>query len=182
MGEITHLNPAALPAPSDLERIEIRAKALSNLFYRSHTESGAPAMRILAADIDRALEDTPTLQSQIDAIQRLATKKELADRLSVLRISFPTAKAAGDGFSRVLIERVAAKQPRFGAIDWATRYLIDHSSFLPSIAEVLQALASAQDSIDTARMYVERLPRLRHEIADRIADGGGRGPCIPEKR
>jgi hypothetical protein len=173
MGEITHLNPATLPAPSEFERLEIRAKAVGDLFYRSHNASGAPALRSLAADIDRALEHAPTLQSQLDAIQRPATKRELADHLSVLRISFPTAKAAGDGFSRVLIERVAAKQPRLGALDWAVRRLIDHSNFLPTIAEVLQALAASQESIDGARMLVERLARLRAEVVKRIADDGG---------
>jgi hypothetical protein len=175
MAEITRFNSAALPAPTDLERVEIRAKAIGELFCRSHTDNGAPALRSLAADIDRALEDAPALQGQLEAIQRSATKKELADQLSVLRISFPTAKAAGDGFSRVLIERVAAKQPTFGQVDWAVRHLIDYSNFLPTIAEVLSALAAAQDRIDGARMFLERLPRLRTEVANRIADDGGRG-------
>ncbi|MFT4116533.1 hypothetical protein [Bradyrhizobium sp.] len=173
--EITHLSQAALPAPSELERIELRANAIKDLFGRFYTENSLPALRRLAVDVDRALQDAAGLSTQLAAILRPATKKELADHLSVLRIAFPTAKAAGDGFSRVLIERVAAHTPSFGQLDWATRRLIDTSQFLPSVAEVLQALAAARQSIEDAHLFVEpqRLARLRRAVADRIA--GERG-------
>jgi hypothetical protein len=175
--EITHLNQAALPAPSELERIEIRANAVRRLFERFHTEDGLPALRRLASDVDQALQDAAGLRTQLEAIQRPATKKELADHLSVLRIAFPTAKAAGDGFSRVLIERAAARTPTFGQLDWAVRRLIDTAEFLPSVARVVQALADAQQSIEDAKFFADqdRLARLRQDVADRIAGDGEEG-------
>ncbi|MCK1299726.1 MULTISPECIES: hypothetical protein [unclassified Bradyrhizobium] len=170
--EITHLNQAALPAPSDLERIELRVNGIRGLTARIYTENTLPALHRLAGDVDRALENAAEISAQLDAIQRPATKKELANYLSALRIAFPTAKAAGDGFSRVLIERVAAHTPSFGQLDWATRRLIDTSQFLPSVAEVLRALASARQSIEEARLFVDPrgLARLRRQVADRILE------------
>lgn len=171
MGEITRLSPSALPAPSELEQIELESRRLADLFAKSFDRGGSvPVLRDLAAEIDAMLAKRPELERQLNVISPPATKKQLADHLSVLRIAFPNAKAAGDGFSRILIERVAAKQPSIGALDWAMRQLIDHSNFMPSIAETLEALVAAQSQIDTAKMFTAKLPKLSREISERVAE------------
>jgi hypothetical protein len=182
MGEITRFNPAALPAPTDLERIEIGSRKLTDIFRKSHDSGDVKSQRRLVADIEAAMETLPALKQQLASIMRQATKKELADNLSVLRIAFPNAKAAGDGFSRVLIERVAAKQPHYGALDWAVRQLIDHSNFMPTIAETLQALASAQERVDFAQVLSTRLPALRDEMAGRLAETQREEAAYPKRR
>ncbi len=175
MAAVTQFEQIALPAPSDLERVEIHASRITRLFGRFYSGNIDDLPR-LSADIDAEIELMPRLRQQLEALQRPASKKELADHLSVLRISFPTAKAAGDGFSRILIERVAAQRPTIGQLDWAIRWLIDHNQFLPSIAEVLQALASAKERVGTALTLVDGLPRLRQDVAKRV---GGGGPEFP---
>jgi hypothetical protein len=171
MGEITRLNPSALPAPTELERIELESRRLTRLIAKSFDRGGsATELRSLATGIESMLAMRPDFQQQITSIDRPATKKELADHLSVLRIAFPNAKAAGDGFSRILVERVAAQQPSLGALDWAIRQLIDHSNFMPSIAETLAAIMVAQSHIDSAKMFAAKLPKLSREISDRVAE------------
>lgn len=168
--EITRINQAALPVPSELQQIELGANAVRKLYERFYvTDQGAPALRRLVTDIDRALESVETLRQQLDALGRPATKRELADRLSVLRLAFPNAKA-DDAFGRILIEHVAGRTPTFGQLDWAVRHLIDTSVFLPSVAQVQQALTAAQDTIEASKLLVDRhrLERLRSELSDRI--------------
>jgi hypothetical protein len=89
MGEITRFNPAALPAPTDLERIEIGSRKLTDIFRKGHDSGDVKSQRRLVADIEAAMETLPALKQQLASIMRQATKKELADNLSVLRIAFP---------------------------------------------------------------------------------------------
>lgn len=169
--KITRVGQASLPAPSELELIEIHASHIRQLVYRRYADGNIPALRGLLVEIDQALPGAPALAKQLESLQRPATKQELADHISVLRIGFSNAKTV-EGFSRVLIERIAARQPRFGAINWAVRRLIDYDEFAPTIAKVVKALAAAQADIDAAQAHVARLPRLRDEIAEMIKGDG----------
>jgi hypothetical protein len=84
---------------------------------------------------------------QLRALATPATELEIAKHLALLLKAYPNAKAAdGEVFGAMLIDDVAATRPSIGDIQEACRYLRRTSKFLPTIAEVLEAVATARES------------------------------------
>jgi hypothetical protein len=83
---------------------------------------------------------------KLQAAGRTASERETAEQLALLLKAYPNAGSADrEIFGALLIEDVASMQPAIGDIHEACRWLRRTSRFLPTIAEVIEALSLAQE-------------------------------------
>jgi hypothetical protein len=139
-----------------------------------------PAAKLAAvrAFVDRVEAlDLQDLAHRLDAAMKPSTVKEVGVLLARLVAGYPT-KNRDPEFGTILFEEVAATEPSFGALDRTVRQLLRNSEFLPSIAEVIEALCEAkwhledrrrklagkQQSLETVRALVKYLERTPEEI------------------
>jgi hypothetical protein len=112
---------------------------------RTYNEYGYNAPRSYA-DLwrDGRWEETKTLA-------RRATELEIAQCLALLLKAYPNASGAdGEIFGATLIEDVVLAEPAIGDIQEACKYLRRTSKFVPTIAQVLEALWEAKQERDVA--------------------------------
>jgi hypothetical protein len=103
---------------------------------------------------------SPT-ESEIKAWARPATEKEMAERLLLLVKAFPNVSTSdGEVYGATLINDVAATEPAIGDLEEACRYLRRTLKFLPTIAEVLDALYEAKQQRKAHFGHLEPKPRL----------------------
>jgi hypothetical protein len=82
---------------------------------------------------------------QLAALERPATKREIAERLALLLKSFPNAGTAdAEVYGGCLLQDVADTQPSIGDIEETCRQIRRVSKFLPTISEILEVLAEAK--------------------------------------
>jgi hypothetical protein len=92
----------------------------------------------------REHDECPAIVAELEALSRPATKAEIATKLSIMLHAFPNAgNADREAFVRTLADDVGASQPSIGVLDLACRYVRRNARFIPTINEVLQALAAA---------------------------------------
>lgn len=106
-----------------------------------------------------------------------ARRRELALELDELTAAFPTMRKDADisTFTRILAEEVIATRPSRAAVHGAVRALIRTSTFPPSIADVVRAVAEQKDLWASRAALLERLPRRAAEAVDALGRAGG-GP------
>jgi hypothetical protein len=101
--------------------------------------------------------DLQDLGGRLDAALRPATVKDVGVLLARLVAGYPT-KNRDPEFSTILFDEVAAVQPSLGGLDAAVRYVLRSSKFLPSIAEVLEALGEAERRLHSKRQELAKTP------------------------
>jgi hypothetical protein len=106
-------------------------------------------------------------REELTALAKPATELEIAQHLALLLKARPTAKAAdGEIFGAKLIEDVAAMKPAVGDLIEACRHIRRTSKFLPTIAEVLDALvAVSEERVTLTRSIsvpVKQTPAITH--------------------
>ena len=138
-------------------------------------KSAAPETLALRAAIIRVEAlDLKDLRGRLDATMQAATVREVAVRIAL---------------GVILLEEVGATQPSVGALEAAIRQLIRTEKFLPTISEVLQALAEAEhrlsrlgqdlykipERLERSRALFTRMERTPAEIERDRADATPRG-------
>jgi hypothetical protein len=103
----------------------------------------------------------------VSMLRKPATKRDIATCVAKLIAAFPNAGKLDPAFARILCEDLAAYQPTFGALDAATRNLRRTATFIPTISEVLQELASASERIPGPEILAE-LPSRIEEARDNL--------------
>jgi hypothetical protein len=156
------------------EDVEKRSDRLRSIWERDVTmrDDDLVEAREVLAEIDEVMPGLGGYAARLASIARLAEPREISEHLIAIRLNFHNSKATGEGYARIMVERVEAQAPSFAALEWATREIIDHQRFMPVTAEVLEALAAAQRRVDTVRDIVTTLPARRDKLARRIAQGG----------
>lgn len=129
----------------------------------------------------KIIEEAETLQAAVSAAseaiaeaERPATTREIAVALGRLLKAFPNAgKADVATFGEMLVEDVVAARPSIAAVVQGCTKLRRTCKFLPTIAEVLEAIREVDDGIRASKM---RLAMLPGQLADlRRAVEAGRG-------
>jgi hypothetical protein len=114
-----------LPAPSETDQIYIRAR---QWLYGGGTK-----------------EERQALASKLGALSRPATMQEIVKHLAILLKALDNGKVDLEVRARVMAEDVGAAEPSIGVLELACTNLrrAPTSIFLPSIGQVLAALAEA---------------------------------------
>jgi hypothetical protein len=103
-----------------------------------------------------------SILERLDAAGRPATKREMAEQLALLLKAFPNASSAdGEIFGALLLDDVASREPTIGDLEEACRWLRRTLRFLPTIAEVLDALHHATEA---RLMWVRSTPKPKSAI------------------
>ena len=156
------ISTAALRVVS--EQVESRGGRLRQIWERDVTmhEDDLLEARKLLAEIDEMMPGLDTFAARLASILRPAEHREISEHLIAIRLNFHNSKATGEGYARIMVERVEARAPTFAALEWATREIIDTRKFMPVTAEILEALASAQGRVELVRDIVVPSPSERH--------------------
>ncbi|MGY2806379.1 hypothetical protein [Bradyrhizobium sp. USDA 4506] len=160
------------------EQVERRSARLLQIWERDvlrRDEDLHEAGKLLA-EVDEVLPGLEAYASRLASISRPASDDEVTNHLIAIRLNFHNSKASGEGYGRIMTERVLAKQPSFAALEWATRYIIDHSKFMPVTAEVLEQIDAASLRLQRVVDIVRTLPARRQRLARQLnleAPGAG---------
>lgn len=133
--------------------------------------TGLAGMRSAVEAIDLALARWNALAaSGASSSARPATEKEIGGALLVLVQGFPNAeKDRYADLTRLMVGYVVEARPSIGALAGAVEALHKTCKFLPSIAEVLEAIRAADEPLRWAPQRVEELKQRRHELNAKIA-------------
>jgi hypothetical protein len=156
--------------PEALEMAVNSALKVVDAVRPSTMPANAPEMR---AALTRAEAlDLDDLRRRLDDASQPATVKQVAVLCARLVAGYPT-KNRDPEFGSILFEETAASQPSLAALEAAVRHLMRTEKFLPSIAEVLEALDEAESHLAYKRRELaaapERIEQAREEIPRRIA-------------
>jgi hypothetical protein len=157
---------ATLPSVRPLEALELEInsalKASETILDEGTTaQLRAAAKRLEAFD----LED---LRCRLDAAMRPATVDEINVLCARLCAGYPT-KNRDPLFSVILAEEVGAVDVSVAELETSVRHLLRNEKFLPSIAEVLEALGHAEWHLKDKRQKLEKIPQRLLELPKRIA-------------
>jgi hypothetical protein len=84
---------------------------------------------------------------ELKALSLPATKLQIAKCLALLVKSFPNAGSAdAEVYGGMLLQDVVAAKPTIGDLEEACRHIRRTSRFLPTIAEVLETLATTKET------------------------------------
>ena len=98
-----------------------------------------------------------------------ATRREIAERLAALSGAIPNGNRVDpEAYGKMLTIEVTATRPSKAALSAACRELIRTAHWLPSIAEVLQAIREAEQAVQMRQRYLDSLPRLKAAAVARI--------------
>lgn len=162
-------NLAALPEPMKFERVTQEAHELEVRFWKAcqaPNETGKAHCYHELAVIDGFLPEVEKFRPRFEALVAPATKRDLANHLGVLVKSFPNAgRDNAEIYGRMLLEDVGAQQPSVGAVEAACRHLRRTSTFLPTIAEVLNALGESKKQIGHHYHFLTKGLPYRRESA-----------------
>jgi hypothetical protein len=100
-------------------------------------------------------------------------KREIvADRLSQLLTSFPVnGPKAPENYVSVMLAEVLAFNPTIFVLEAACRHLVRASKFVPSIAEMLEALADEDELFMKRFEALEFILDMQADLRARIAEG-----------
>jgi hypothetical protein len=131
------------------------AEALNTSFLDDEVAAEVAALRAAIARVEAL--DLQDLGRRLDTAMQPATIKAVGTTLARLVAGYPT-KNRDPEFGNILLDEVAAVGPSFGALEAAVRYLLRNSKFLPSIAEVLEAIGEAEWRLDSKRRELAKTP------------------------
>lgn len=169
-----NISAGDLPEQTTLDALDGRMLDLERLAARDHWDATLYGIKkpALLELLNRAVEQSPGLRRDaLDAAQP-ATKTEIAMHLAALMKSVPYDGGRGEAefFGRQLIEDVGSLQPTITGLALACRNIRRTSKFIPSIAEFLEALSSAEYRIKAVPTRLDRLERDRNDLLAEIAE------------
>jgi hypothetical protein len=112
-------------------------------------------------------KDLKDLKGRLDAVRQPATVKQIAALCARLVAAYPT-KNRDPEFGSILFEEVAATQPSVGALEATVRHLTRTEKFLPSVAEVLEALDAAESRLAHKSRELEAAPERIEEAREEV--------------
>ena len=171
---VAALNNSTGTLRSVSEHVEGRSDRLRKIWERDVTlpDGDLPEAGKLLADIDEIMPGLDVYAARLASIMRPADQREISEHLIAIRLNFHNSKATGEGYARIMVERVEAQEPSFAALEWATREIIDKRKFMPVTAEVLEALVAAKWRVELVRDIVASLPSRRERL-QRLISGKG---------
>ncbi len=88
-----------------------------------------------------------------------ATERDLRTELSLLVAAYPNAARSDlSAYGALLLKDVAAQQPSSYALATACKQLRRSKKFIPSVAEVLEAITEAERTLKSHNFHIARLP------------------------
>jgi hypothetical protein len=123
----------------------------------------------------------PSLARDLAALQRQATRTEIVDALLPLNV-LPTGKGAPANGNSVLAQRVAAREPSFGAINIAALRVLDEATWHPVPSVLLAALEDATRTLFWIGHAIEKLPAWREQVASALAEAEHRQSIDSQRR
>lgn len=161
-------------ALSSVETIIEKTSFLSRDFLLA--DSGSPSERaraqhalpharaFLSGEYDAAL-------CALERVSTRASREDIAAALGTLIAAFPhSQKVDLRLFGRILSADVAALEPTIFAIDAACIRLRQSCRFIPTIAEVLAAISSAESELSATERRLRRLPQVVEHAERVLAD------------
>lgn len=109
------------------------------------------------------------LSSVIEAGQQPATKRDVAEQVALLIASYPSAAKIDPLLGRVFAEDVGCQHPTRGALAAACRKLRRTSKWLPSLSELLEALAAEEQRLADAPRLLVDMPRTVEQLKEQLA-------------
>jgi hypothetical protein len=159
-----------LPHRPRTESILARAEQVMLLPYPPRDGLRGHSAATLLAAFDAALPELEAALRELQNLGRPATKVEIAKDLALLVKSYPNSGTTdGEVYGRMLIEDVAAEQPAIGDLAPACRNIRRTSKFLPSISEVLQAIAGAKNRREDLVYQLTRLIKSRDRLVNDVS-------------
>jgi len=165
------------------ERLDEETKALALEISRIMIQQPATAEQLVQSIQEAEVIIDSGLDSALAELNRArlpASRVEVKSELAMLVGAFPNSgKNDLRVYGRMLVEDVAAQEPSAAALSLACRGLRRTARFVPTIAEVLEAIARAQENVDRRastirclRPWLERaleaLPRMQER--ERLED------------
>jgi hypothetical protein len=142
------------------------ASSLVERWQRAHSEGGKEHLITVIDELTPAVDK---INTRLQKLNKPATKIEIANHLALLLKSFPNAgKDNAEVFGRMLCEDVAAQQPTAGGLEAACRQLRRTCRFIPTIAEVLEALDKAEGTQRQIIRTLSSFPEHRRKIIAQI--------------
>jgi len=169
MGQLLTLKPTGgdLDRLTAVQRVEEALSVAQMLFgqmahldvYDAYDVKRVRAVLPQAKDIV-ATGALTELSDEFRKATQQATKKQIGQNLAALVAAFPNAGKSDLGpYGAMLAADVASKYPTFFALEIACRQLRQTSRFLPSISEVLEAIADAEGRVKNHRWTLENFHR-----------------------
>jgi hypothetical protein len=173
MNELVKFNES-LPRLRTEEHTLRNASALIDRWRQAHHEiipHGQSYHEHLLAAVDEIIPAADKICAGLAKLSKPAAKIEIAKHLALLLKSFPNAgKDNAEVFGRMLCEDVGAQQPTIGGLEAACRELRRTCRFLPTICEILTALAEAEASQGKIIGTLSSFPEIRQKLVTRIAE------------
>lgn len=172
MGNL-HVLETDLPVLSKPDRFR-KASAVARKLWQDAIDAGAGGIKTQRAWLDRwaALQPMlPAFRAELDAIQRPATRSEIASALVTLRDMLPPGNRTPTAASnKMMAERVGSTEPSIGAVNFAVLHMIDTFEWYPVTAKVLATLAEITASLGWVAHALDRLPEYQLEITAKLAE------------
>jgi hypothetical protein len=182
MGNV-HTLASDLPVLGRFDELMKRSDAVESLWRTGYetTEGSIDAQR---AWLKRDQELTlllPSLARDLAALQRQATRTEIVDALLPLSV-LPSSKGSPSNGNSILAQRVAAREPSFGAVNIAALAVLDRSQWYPVPAVVLTALEEASQRLGWISHAIEKIPSWREQVAVALAESERRQALMSQRR
>jgi hypothetical protein len=172
-----------LPVLGRFDEFMKRGDAVTRL-WRTGYEAGEGAISAQRGWLERDQELAlllPSLARDLAALQRQATRTEIVDALLPLNV-LPSGKGAPANTNSVLAQRVAAREPSFGAINIAALKVLDEATWYPVPSVVLAALDDASQRLAWIGHAIEKIPSWREQIASALAEAEHRQSIDSQRR
>jgi hypothetical protein len=180
-----HTLSTDLPVLSKPDRFRKASDVAVKLWREAHQagEGGIKTLRAWLARCDALQPVLPALRTELAAMQRPATRSEIASALTTMREVLPIGNRTPTAASnKMMAERVGSTEPSIGELNFAVLRLIDTLEWFPPPARVLAMLAETSSSLDCVSHALERIPRQRDEIAAQLAEAEREEVAYYERR
>jgi hypothetical protein len=172
-----------LPVLGRFDEFLKRGDAVTKLWRTGHeaVEGAIGAQRgWLKRDQELALL-LPSLARDLAPLLRQATRTQIVDALLPLNI-LPSGKGAPANGNSVLAQRVAAREPSFGAVNIAALQVLDQATWYPVPSVVLAALEDASQRLSWIGHAIEKIPSWREQVAGALAEAEHRQSIDSQRR
>jgi hypothetical protein len=162
----SHAIGPAIPEPEQLERRVQEASEIFSELWEASRYVGAWRSPVDARASAWLTSDAPALIAALDKFDQPTTKNDIATQVMMLLAAFPNASRPElKIYSKTLAADIGAMQPGRLAVEWACRKLRRTCKFVPTIAEVLDAVHEAATRIKNTRWLVTmRIPEIIREM------------------
>jgi hypothetical protein len=184
MGDL-HVLPTDLPVLSKPDRFR-KASEVAVQLWRDEYRAGEGGIKSLRAWLDRcaALQSMlPALRTELAAMERQATRSEIAAALTTLREVLPTGnRTPTAAANKMMAERVGSTEPSIGVLNFAVLRLIDTLEWFPPPAKVLDMLSETSSKLKCVAHAIERIPQQQLEVAARLVEAEREQAAYYERR